>query len=66
MKNTKVIESQNSTPLALLTTYPTSTYDTQFLFGLLMFATGEDRNLELLIRGPAPSHPQSVYGKSPY
>jgi hypothetical protein len=26
-------------------------YDTQFLFRSLMFATGEDRNLELLTRG---------------
>jgi hypothetical protein len=62
----KVIESQNSTPLTLLTTYLTSTYNTQFLFRLLMFAAEEDRNLELLTRGPAPSHPQSVYGKAPY
>jgi hypothetical protein len=41
-------------------------YDTQFIFGLLMFATREDRNLELLIRGPAPRHPTPVFGTTPY
>jgi hypothetical protein len=32
-------------------------YDTQFIFGLLMFATGEDGNLELLTRVLVPRHP---------
>jgi hypothetical protein len=39
---------------------------TQFLFGSLMFAVGEDGNLELLTWGPTPTHPRSVYGKAPY
>jgi hypothetical protein len=34
---------------------------TQFIFGLLMFVTGEDGKLELLTRGPMP-----VYGKATY
>jgi hypothetical protein len=41
-------------------------YDTQFLFGSLMFVVGEDGNLELLIRGSAPSHHKPVYGEAPY
>jgi hypothetical protein len=41
-------------------------YDTQFIFGSLMFTTREDRNLELLIRGPAPRHPTPVFGTTPY
>jgi hypothetical protein len=31
-------------------------YDTQFIFGSLMFAAGEDGDLKLLTRGPTPSH----------
>jgi hypothetical protein len=31
-----------------------------------MFVTREDGNLELLIRGPAPRHPASVYGTTSY
>jgi hypothetical protein len=38
----------------------------QFIFGSLMFAAREDRNLELLTWGPAPRHPALVYGTSPY
>jgi hypothetical protein len=41
-------------------------YDTPFIFGSLMFAAGEDGNLELLTQGPAPRHPAPVYGKTPY
>jgi hypothetical protein len=41
-------------------------FDTQFIFGSLMFATREDENLELLTRGSAPRHPAQVYGKVPY
>jgi hypothetical protein len=41
-------------------------YDTQFIFGSLMFATGEDENLKLMTRGLAPRHPTLVYGASPY
>jgi hypothetical protein len=41
-------------------------HDTQFLFGSLMFTTGEDRNLELLTRGPAPTHRKPVYGEALY
>jgi hypothetical protein len=41
-------------------------YDTQFIFGSLMFAVGDDGNLELLTQGPAPRHFTLVYGISPY
>jgi hypothetical protein len=41
-------------------------YDTQFIFRSLIFAAGEDGNLELLTRGPASRHPVSVYGITPY
>jgi hypothetical protein len=41
-------------------------YDTQFIFGLLMFAAGEDGNLELLTRVLVPRHPWPIYGKAPY
>jgi hypothetical protein len=41
-------------------------YDTQFIFGSLMFATREDGNLELLTRGPVLRHPTLVYGVYPY
>jgi hypothetical protein len=30
-----------------------------------MFTTGQDKNLELLTRGPAPRHHVPAYGKSP-
>jgi hypothetical protein len=36
-------------------------YDTPFIFGSLMFTTGEDGNLELLTQGPT-----LVYGQPPY
>jgi hypothetical protein len=42
------------------------TYDIQFIFRSLMFATGEDENLELLTQGPAPRHLAPVYRVSPY
>jgi hypothetical protein len=41
-------------------------YDTQFTFGSLMFATGEDRNLDLITRGLAPKHLAPVYVHAPY
>jgi hypothetical protein len=41
-------------------------YDTQLIFGPLMFAIGDDGNLELLTQGPTPSHLALVYGISPY
>jgi hypothetical protein len=41
-------------------------YDTHFIFRFLMFVKGEDGNLELLTRGPAPRHPALVYGVSSY
>jgi hypothetical protein len=41
-------------------------YDNQFTFGSLMFAVGEDGNLELLTRGLAPKHLVSVYGQATY
>jgi hypothetical protein len=31
-----------------------------------MFTAGDEGSLELLTRGPAPRHPASVYGQSPY
>jgi hypothetical protein len=40
-------------------------YDTQFTFGALMFAAGEDRNLKLLTLGPAPERFTPVYGQAP-
>jgi hypothetical protein len=40
-------------------------YDTQFIFGSLMFAVKEDGNLELLTQGPAPRHSTPVYGIAP-
>jgi hypothetical protein len=41
-------------------------YDTQFTFRSLMFTIGEDKNLELLTKGPAPKHLAPVYGQAPY
>jgi hypothetical protein len=41
-------------------------YGTQFTFGSLMFAAGENGNLELLAKGPAPKHLVPVYGQAPY
>jgi hypothetical protein len=41
-------------------------YDTQFLFGSLIFDVGEDGNLELLTKGPTLSHRGPVYGIAPY
>jgi hypothetical protein len=41
-------------------------YDTQFTFGSLMFVAGNDENLELLTRGPAPERLVPVYGQPPY
>jgi hypothetical protein len=41
-------------------------YNTQFIFGSLMFAVGEDGSLELLTQSTAPKHPASVYGQAPY
>jgi hypothetical protein len=41
-------------------------FGTQFLFRILMFATGEDETLELLTRGPAPNHHQPIYGEARY
>jgi hypothetical protein len=41
-------------------------YGTQFTFGSLMFATGEDGNLELLTWGPALKQFSPVYGQAPY
>jgi hypothetical protein len=41
-------------------------YDTQFTFGSLMFAAGEDENLELLTQGPTPKCLTSVYEQAPY
>jgi hypothetical protein len=41
-------------------------YDTQFIFGSLMFTVGEDENFELLTWRPAPIHHASVYGIAPY
>jgi hypothetical protein len=35
-------------------------------FGSLMFSIGEDRNLELLTRGPASKHHALVYGQPSY
>jgi hypothetical protein len=40
-------------------------YATQFTFGSLMFAVGEDENLKMLSPGPAPERLASVYGKAP-
>jgi hypothetical protein len=50
-------------PLAFNVKVP---YNTQFLFELFMSTAGEDENLELPTRGPAPSHLSPVYGKAPY
>jgi hypothetical protein len=41
-------------------------YDTQFLFGSLMFTVGEDGTHVLLTRGPTPGHLQPIYGMSSY
>jgi hypothetical protein len=40
-------------------------YGTQFTFGSLMLATGEDRNHKMLLSGPAPEHLAPVYGQAP-
>jgi hypothetical protein len=37
-------------------------YDTQFIFGSLTFAAGEDGNLKMLPLGPAPECLAPVYG----
>jgi hypothetical protein len=41
-------------------------YDTQFIFGSLMFTARDDGNLELLTQGPVPRHHAPVYGQAPY
>jgi hypothetical protein len=41
-------------------------YNTQFTIGSLIFATGEDRNLQLLTQSPALKRLESVYGQAPY
>jgi hypothetical protein len=41
-------------------------YDTQFIFGSLMFTVWKDENLALLTQGPVQRHPAPVYGKAPY
>jgi hypothetical protein len=51
------------TPWTLRIKFP---YDTQFIFGSLMFSAGEDKNLDLLTQDPMPRHPASIYGKAPY
>jgi hypothetical protein len=40
-------------------------YDTQFIFGSLMFVAGDDENLDLLTQGPTPRHLTPVYGVYP-
>jgi hypothetical protein len=39
---------------------------TQFLFGTLLFTTGEDGNLELQVRGPTSRQWAPIYDKAPY
>jgi hypothetical protein len=41
-------------------------YDTLFLFKTLMFSAGEDKNLELLAQGRAPSHRELIYDEALY
>jgi hypothetical protein len=41
-------------------------YDTQFTFESLIFAIGEDGDLELLTQGPAPKRLAPVYGQASY
>jgi hypothetical protein len=41
-------------------------YNTQFLFGTLMFAAGEDGTLELLTRGLVAIHHEPIYGEALY
>jgi hypothetical protein len=41
-------------------------YDTQFTFWSLIFAIGEDEDLELLTQGPAPKCLAPVYGQASY
>jgi hypothetical protein len=41
-------------------------YDTQFTFGSLMFAAGEDGNLKMLPPASAPERLTPVYGQAPY
>jgi hypothetical protein len=40
-------------------------YDTEFTFGSLTFATGEDENLKLLTPGLAPERLALGYGQTP-
>jgi hypothetical protein len=39
---------------------------TQFLFRTLLFAAGEDGNLELQVRGPTLRQWAPIYGEAPY
>jgi hypothetical protein len=41
-------------------------YDTQFIFGSLMFAIREDGNLKLLTWSLAPKYHAPIYGQAPY
>jgi hypothetical protein len=50
-------------PCVFETKFP---YYTPFLFGTLMFTTGEDGTLVLLTQGLAQSHHESIYGDAPY
>jgi hypothetical protein len=51
------------TPWTLRVKFP---YDTQFIFGSLIFSAGEDENLDLLTQGPVPMHPAPICGKASY
>jgi hypothetical protein len=66
VKKGKALKIHPSDSMAHWTFSVKFSYDTQFIFGSLMFTTGEDGNLELLTRGPAPRHLAPMYGTSPY
>jgi hypothetical protein len=59
----KICPGESMAPWTFSIKFP---YDAQFIFGSLLFATGEDGNLELLTRGPTPRHHVPVYGTAPY
>jgi hypothetical protein len=42
------------------------TYDTQFTFGALIFAVGEDKNLKMQSPGSAPERFTPIYGQTSY
>jgi hypothetical protein len=62
-ESTQDSSGQSMAPWKFSNKFP---YNTQFIFGSLIFATGDDGSLESLTQGLTPRHPAPVYGQAPY